>query len=197
MKLHLGAFNSPVIGWINTDITPHQWITRVPFLPELLFKLGKMTEERLLEHKRGVFKKISYLNLYKRFPYPDNTFTSVFSSHVLEHLFPHQIPAILAEIKRVLVPGGVVRVVVPDLDLYVKRYDPENPEEMLAAIFEHQNGLKNRHQWMYTKESLVHLLQKNGFSNVKSCSFRKGKCEDLDRIDNRAENSIYVEGEKG
>ena len=29
-RLHIGAFNCGIAGWINTDITMHLWIARVP-----------------------------------------------------------------------------------------------------------------------------------------------------------------------
>lgn len=40
---------------------------------------------------------------------------AVFSSHVLEHLYLHEVPAALAEIRRVLRPGGFTLAWVPDL----------------------------------------------------------------------------------
>lgn len=43
-------------------------------------------------------------------------FGAVFSSHCLEHLAPHEVGAALAEMKRVLAPGGMVIVIVPDLE---------------------------------------------------------------------------------
>lgn len=43
-------------------------------------------------------------------------FDTVFCCHALEHLYPHEVPQALGEFWRVLRPGGVVLVVVPDLD---------------------------------------------------------------------------------
>jgi SAM-dependent methyltransferase len=40
----------------------------------------------------------------------------VFSSHSLEHLYPHEVAQAMSEFYRVLVPGGHVVVVVPDLE---------------------------------------------------------------------------------
>src|ERR1700738_4051780 len=108
-KLHIGAFNCPLDGWLNTDITPHMLITRVPFVPLLLFKADRITAERFDEHRRGVFKKLRYLNVAKKFWLPSNHFSSVFSSHVLEHIFPWDVPNLMTSIYRVLRPGGVVR----------------------------------------------------------------------------------------
>jgi hypothetical protein len=42
-------------------------------------------------------------------------YEAVYCSHALEHLYPHEVPIALAEFHRVLVPGGMAMVVVPDL----------------------------------------------------------------------------------
>jgi predicted SAM-dependent methyltransferase len=40
----------------------------------------------------------------------------IFCSHALEHLYPHEVPAALSEFRRVLKPGGVAIIIVPDLE---------------------------------------------------------------------------------
>lgn len=40
----------------------------------------------------------------------------VYSSHSLEHLYPHDVPRALAEFYRVLKPGGSAVILVPDLE---------------------------------------------------------------------------------
>src|ERR1035441_7241684 len=144
-KLHLGCFDRPTRGWINTDITPHLWIARVPGLAALLYKSGKMSCQRFEAHKAGVFNNISYLNVTKRFSYRDETFEAVFSSHLLEHLYPDQAESCAGEIFRILQPGGICRIVVPDLDKIVADYDPERPDLCLKRIFECDRRSKNVH----------------------------------------------------
>lgn len=60
-------------------------------------------------------------------PYPDGRFTLVYHSHLLEHLPCNRVGFFLTECWRVLEPGGVVRVVVPDLEqicaLYLQTID--------------------------------------------------------------------------
>lgn len=43
-------------------------------------------------------------------------FDAVYCSHALEHLFPHDVPVALGEFLRVLRPGGIALVFVPDLE---------------------------------------------------------------------------------
>jgi SAM-dependent methyltransferase len=56
-------------------------------------------------------------------PLPSGSARYVFLAHLLEHLFhPVQSSRLLAEIRRVLAPGGVVRIVVPDIEKYLRAY---------------------------------------------------------------------------
>lgn len=55
-------------------------------------------------------------------PFPDASFDATYSSHVLEHLTPAAGRAFLGEQFRVLKPGGVCRVVVPDLERICREY---------------------------------------------------------------------------
>ena len=45
---------------------------------------------------------------------------AVFSSHNIEHLYPHEVPVALAEFRRVLNPGGFVLITCPDLQSIAK-----------------------------------------------------------------------------
>ncbi len=196
-KLHLGCFDQVFPGWINTDITPHIWISRIPGLPMLLFKLGLLSKQRLEQHKRGIFRAVKYLNCVRRFPYSDNTFDYVYMSHLLEHLYPQGAIFCLREVYRVLKPGGIVRIAVPDLDRMVANYDPHNPDAFLEAIFEaKQKRDKNRHHWHYNEVSLTRLLKQVGFQEVYRCEYKKGFCADVEMIDNRPD-SLFIEARKG
>lgn len=195
-KLHLGCLDQATSGWTNTDITPHLWIARVPGLPGLLFRAGKMTRQRLEQHRRGTFKGVSYLDVGKRFPYRDETFDAVFSCHMLEHLFADKAQVCIAEIFRILKPGGICRIVVPDLDKIVGEYNPDQPELFLKRIFECDRRSKNSHHWHYNANSLVRLLRATGFHEAYKCVYRQGKCPDLELLDNRPDESLFVEATK-
>ena len=66
--------------------------------------------------------QVKAINFLKGFPFADNSFDVVYSSHVLEHFTIGQAKALLLEAYRVLKPGGILRVVVPDLENICREY---------------------------------------------------------------------------
>jgi predicted SAM-dependent methyltransferase len=61
-------------------------------------------------------------DLLKGIPFPDNEFDAVYHSHVLEHFPRSQALPFLNECFRVLKPGGILRVVIPDLESIAREY---------------------------------------------------------------------------
>lgn len=61
-------------------------------------------------------------NLLARLPVADGTAALVYSSHFLEHVPRDLVPGFLRECWRVLQPGGVVRLVLPDLGNLAREY---------------------------------------------------------------------------
>jgi SAM-dependent methyltransferase len=61
-------------------------------------------------------------NLLGRLPLPDNTAALVYSSHFLEHIPRQRVPSFLHECRRILEPGGILRLVVPDLEEMCRAY---------------------------------------------------------------------------
>ena len=81
-------------------------------------------------------------NLLQGFPYPDGQFDVVYHSQVLEHVPKEKAAAFQRECLRVLKPGGVLRVVVPDLENIATEYlrhlrdNLERPSEVTAANYD-------------------------------------------------------------
>lgn len=61
-------------------------------------------------------------DIRKPLPYPDVCLDAVYASHVLEHLRPDDGLRLLQEFYRVLKPGGILRIVVPDLEAVCREY---------------------------------------------------------------------------
>lgn len=62
------------------------------------------------------------VDLRGRLPFPDASFDVVYHSHTLEHLPRDVARRALEEQRRVLRPGGILRVVVPDLEQLARNY---------------------------------------------------------------------------
>jgi predicted SAM-dependent methyltransferase len=77
------------------------------------------------------------VDIRKCLPFADEAIDVVYCSHVLEHLSRQEAASLLGQMRRVLRPGGVIRVVVPDLETLAREYlrllDRLNREPNAAA----------------------------------------------------------------
>jgi predicted SAM-dependent methyltransferase len=71
---------------------------------------------------KGIPGEVQEHNLLKGIPFETGFFDVVYHSHVLEHFAPQDGEAFIAECFRVLKPGGILRVAVPDLEGIVREY---------------------------------------------------------------------------
>ena len=62
------------------------------------------------------------LDVRRPLPLPDGSADAVYHSHVLEHLPPAAADRLLGECRRILRPGGILRVAVPDLEAIARNY---------------------------------------------------------------------------
>jgi SAM-dependent methyltransferase len=197
-KLHLGAFDQVHEGWVNTDVTPHLLVARVPGLARALHRLGAIDDRRYAQHREGTFRALRYLDVTRRFRFADETFECAYASHLLEHLHADQAEHCLREVRRVLRPDGIVRIAVPDLDQEVARYDPADPDRFLWGIYQGRGRSAKRavrHWWHYNARSLEALLRRVGFREIERREYREGRCPDVERIENRP-GSLFMEALK-
>lgn len=113
---------------------------------------------------------------------PDASVDALYSSHNIEHLYPHEVPVALAEFKRVLKPAGFFVVTCPDLQsvcaliaqdkLTEAAYSsPAGPIAPLDILYGHrpamaQGNLYMAHRCGFTKKVLTATLQSCGFKSV-------------------------------
>jgi predicted SAM-dependent methyltransferase len=83
-------------------------------------------------------------DLRRGLPYEDGSFDAVYHSHVLEHLAPEEATSMLGHCYRVLRAGGVMRVVVPDLEGIARTY----LETLESASCDQDELAVANHQWM-------------------------------------------------
>jgi predicted SAM-dependent methyltransferase len=188
IKLHLGCGLVTPDGWINTDGSLNARLASVPAIRRSLGALRLIPQRSA---SAAWSSTVKYLDVRKRLPYPDRTVRYIYASHLLEHLYFDEAANLLRECRRILEPGGVIRVVVPDLrtivDDYLGRQVFEYIPPALKAIpsadrmnmrlsmhpkANHQNllyrvyyalGDFHNHKWMYDAESLEMQFRRAGF----------------------------------
>jgi len=146
-----------------------------------------------------------FWDLRNGLPFPDGRVAKIYSSHFLEHLTFREGQAFLDECIRVLKPGGIFSICVPDARLYLEAYfekgslDPSKVFGWRPAY----NGttridfvnyiayMDGEHKYMFDSENLLHILGARGFRNVRRRDFDPS----LDLAERDFE-SIYAEGEK-
>jgi len=210
-KINLGSWAHAPEDWINIDGSWNAWLSQHPRLRRVAEKAGVLpawasdTEwpDNILVH-----------DLRKPLPFPDEHAGAVYGSHVLEHLYLEEAEALLRECRRVLRPGGVLRLVVPDLraavDEYVSAGDADLLNERLALreryppsgnpAYRIYSSLKDfhSHKWMYDARSLASRLEAAGFEDVLEMGYLESRIEAIEAVELRHrvidEHGVCIEG---
>ena len=144
-------------------------------------------------------------------PLQRDSLDGIFSEHCLEHIPLADTYRVLVEFRRMLRPGGAVRIAVPNGDLYLDLYQRSRSDPGVVfpggptAGTELETGVTpmvivNRafrafgHLFVYDFKTLSLLVRRAGFVDVRAETFRHGRDPRL-LIDyhKRADNSLYVE----
>jgi len=144
LRLNLGSGTTPIPGFINVDA---------------------------LDDAPGVDV---VADISQRLPFDDGAVDLVYASHLLEHFPTDQVPELLAEWRRVLRPGGVLLVAVPDLEviartLVAKRegwFTPPNGP-WLGVLYGGQKDEYDFHKTGFTAPWLAHLMREAGFGEIE------------------------------
>lgn len=104
-------------------------------------------------------------------------YDAVFACHCIEHLYPHQVYKSLTGFKRVLKPGGMVVILVPDLEDVKPTSDvlyttPHGPICGLHLFYGDATQIPDfphmAHHCGFTQETMSEALQAAGFDNYRS-----------------------------
>ena len=211
-RVNIGCGKTPTEGWINFDNSPSIILANSLskyFFAKIFRFLNKEQIENINWNKKN---KILFADAKKNIPLPNDSAECIYTSHMIEHLSKEESVSFLNEAFRVLEPGGILRIVVPDLKLavnfYVQTQDADTFMEKILLAPPPINTIKEKislfftgyrqHQWMYDEKSLSKLIKKVGFRKIFIC--KAGETNILNphnlNLHERSEESVYLEGRK-
>ena len=151
------------------------------------------------------------IDITKAFLLPEGAVSGIFTEHCLEHIEFETVLSILQACHKGLSRGAVLRVSMPDLEIYADRVAKANRgtsvlelphQRKRAGILTAATALNDvmrlhGHRFVWDYQTLSYALHSLGFSSVQRCSFRQGLDPKLLRDSaSRAYESFYVEAVK-
>lgn len=149
------------------------------------------------------------------FPLADNSLHGANLSHFLEHFDLNMGRWILRECRRVIQPGGILRISCPDLKKYASAYltsDREffarvdsQPFCAYAALPTHgaivaakAYDASNGHKWFYDAETVITLLREVGFDDAQERHLHESALPHIRDVEPscREIESFYVEASR-
>ena len=105
--------------------------------------------------------------------FPDGSAVEIYASHVYEHLgYQEELPKAFAEAKRVLMPGGRLRIAVPDLEVLAQlilntQHDVNAQFFVQRMVMGGQSEPFDFHKTGFTQNILIALLKVHGFKDFR------------------------------
>jgi SAM-dependent methyltransferase len=207
-RLNLGCGPNAPVGWLNVDGSWNAWLSNHVYLHKMLIAFGVINK-----NSPGARWNVRPLvhDLTKRLPFEDNAVSVIYGAHVLEHLYLADAQRLLGECKRVLRPGGVIRLVVPDLRSMVASYLKNknggslSASERIAAADKLNENLGFRsptppkgnflfklywlwkdfhhHKWMYDSDSLIRYMENAGFIAVSEKRYLQSEIPAIEEVE--------------
>lgn len=209
LRLNLGCGLRTHPSWINVDGSWNATLAKHPTLRKTLSSLRLMPPDKAqIPWSREIFVH----DIRKPLPFANGCAEAVYASHVLEHLYREEGQQLIRECFRVLSPGGIVRIVVPDIKTIVREYQGERPfgelaprerslppadllnerllmrwpspskRHFLYRIYESWQDFHS-HKWMYDEQSLTSLLCSVGFVDVQSRTYAESLIPNIAEIE--------------
>lgn len=122
IRVNIGCGKSQTDGWVNFDNSFSVRAARWPVVIPALTRLRVLGPDSVELMRLARARNIRFANATVRIPCADGSAAAVYSSHMIERLDRGEARAFLGEVRRILHPGGVLRIAAPDLAQLVEGY---------------------------------------------------------------------------
>ena len=115
------------------------------------------------------FRHVHHVHGVTKLPMFHSNFADLlYASHLLEHVSHKHALATLHEWVRILKPGGILRIAVPDFDALIHVYQAQGNDirKIQKPLMGAQDYAFNFHMGMFTKMYLTELLTEAGCENI-------------------------------
>jgi hypothetical protein len=163
--------------WLNFDCSPTLRFERLPVVGGLYTR-----------NARRFPTNVRYGDIVRGLPVPAGSCRGIYCSHVLEHLALEDFHLALTHTFQYLKPGGVFRLVLPDLEQLARAYLADSSDLAAGRFMEatclgtrqRPRGLRgfvtqwlgnSLHLWMWDEKALTEQLREHGFRDIRRAAF--------------------------
>ena len=115
--------------------------------------------------------------------FKDNSVDLIYNCCLLEHFKRYETENVLREWYRVLKPGGILRISVPDFEKLIKVYKKYHDLKLiLGGLVSRQDYPENIHYMIFDFKILSEFLEKVGFKKIHRYDWRKTIHKDHDDL---------------
>jgi SAM-dependent methyltransferase len=212
LRINLGSGPTGPETWVNLDRSPTMLLRHVPRAARVLRQVGLIGDHHLVPWEPHIVRQ----DLTKPLPFADGTVDAAYSSHFLEHIYLNDAEAILRECHRVLRPGGVLRLALPDGEAWARELVEAGDDEAGEAGRRYHARLGSHpeqrpsgkraltfkigghiHRWQPTRGLVRAMLVDAGFadSEISERKYLEGDLPEIESIETR-EESFFTEARR-
>ncbi len=209
-RLNLGCGPVQPNGWVNVDNSHRARLaSRLPLLDRLLVNLKILPPTEF-------GPQVTIHDLTKPLPYSDGSVSCIYAGELWEHFEYPDARHLTEECYRVLAPGGILRVCVPDgvqfwsdyLKIFQRIHDGPRSSWDSKPLHDHVamyfddictrnpgfRSIGHKHKWQFDAIQLIVMFEEVGFVRVERMAFHQSRIDHVDHVERS--DFLIVEGEK-